>query len=175
MVWVSKLGASSTVAAWIGLTQVYFLYEKNVLWIRIISNFFVPSDKRPWWEVSIRRRICLSMQSMIATIFGLASVNFGSGPIRGVLIIRPHLIAHFWLGMYFKITEHCKWAKSKWQRLGLNQKTSPPSITLESLKWYMKCFIYWTADLKSSELWSSQLWTQFKQLRIDLFHNGDQI
>ena len=22
----------------------------------------------------------------------------------------------------------------------------------------MKCFIYWTADLKSSKLWSSQLW-----------------
>ena len=29
----------------------------------------------------------------------------------------------------------------------------------------MKCFIYWTADFKSSQLWSSQLWTQFKQLR----------
>ena len=25
----------------------------------------------------------------------------------------------------------------------------------------MKCFMYWTADLKSSKLWSSQLWTQF--------------
>ena len=33
------------------------------------------------------------------------------------------------------------------------------------VKWYMKYFIYWTADLKSSELWSSQLWTQFKLLR----------
>ena len=32
------------------------------------------------------------------------------------------------------------------------------------VRWYMKCFIYWTADLKSSKLWSSQLWTQFKQL-----------
>ena len=29
----------------------------------------------------------------------------------------------------------------------------------------MKCFIYWTADFKSSQIWSSQLWTQFKQLR----------
>ena len=28
------------------------------------------------------------------------------------------------------------------------------------------CFIYWTADLKSSELWSWQLRMQFKQLRI---------
>ena len=35
------------------------------------------------------------------------------------------------------------------------------------VKWYMKGFIYWTADLKSSKLWSSQLWTQFKQLRIE--------
>ena len=31
----------------------------------------------------------------------------------------------------------------------------------------MKCLIYWTADLKSSKRWSSQLWTQFKQLRIE--------
>ena len=29
-----------------------------------------------------------------------------------------------------------------------------------NVKWYMKCFIYRTADVKSSELWSSQLWTQ---------------
>ena len=35
------------------------------------------------------------------------------------------------------------------------------------VKWYMKCFMYWTADLKSSKLWSSQLWAQFKQLRIE--------
>ena len=27
------------------------------------------------------------------------------------------------------------------------------------VKWYMKCFIYWTADLKSSKPWSSQFWT----------------
>ena len=30
-------------------------------------------------------------------------------------------------------------------------------------KRYMECFIYWIADLKSSKVWSSQLWTQFKQ------------
>ena len=41
------------------------------------------------------------------------------------------------------------------------------------MKWYMKCFIYWTADLKSSELWSSQLWTQFKQLRIEAWKSQD--
>ena len=35
------------------------------------------------------------------------------------------------------------------------------------VKWYMKCFICWTADMKSNKLWSSQLWTQFKQLRIE--------
>ena len=40
-------------------------------------------------------------------------------------------------------------------------------------KWYMKCFIYWTADLKSSELWPSQLWTQFKQLRIETWKSQD--
>ena len=37
----------------------------------------------------------------------------------------------------------------------------------------MKYFIYWTADLKSSELWSSQLWTQFKQLRIEVWKSQD--
>ena len=37
----------------------------------------------------------------------------------------------------------------------------------------MKCFIYWTADLKSSKLWSSQLWTQFKQLRREAWKSQD--
>ena len=41
------------------------------------------------------------------------------------------------------------------------------------LKWYMKCFIYWTADMISSKLWSSQLWTQFKQLRIEAWKIKD--
>ena len=41
------------------------------------------------------------------------------------------------------------------------------------LKWYMKCFIYWTGDLKSSKQWSSQLWTQFKQLRIEAWKSLD--
>jgi len=38
-----------------------------------------------------------------------------------------------------------------------------------NVKLYLKCFIYWTADVKSSKLWSSQLWTQFMQLRIYCF------
>ena len=37
----------------------------------------------------------------------------------------------------------------------------------------MKYFIYWTGDLKSSELWSSQLWTQFKQLRLETWKSQD--
>ena len=41
------------------------------------------------------------------------------------------------------------------------------------VKWYIKCFIYWTADSKSSKLWSSQLWTQFKQLRLDAWKSQD--
>ena len=41
------------------------------------------------------------------------------------------------------------------------------------VKWYMKDFIYWTADLKSNELWSSQLWTQFKPLRIEAWKSKD--
>ena len=43
----------------------------------------------------------------------------------------------------------------------------------KGVKWYMKWFIYWTADLKSSKLWSSQLWTQFKQLRIEAWKSQD--
>ena len=41
------------------------------------------------------------------------------------------------------------------------------------VKWYMKCFIYWTADLKSSKAWSSQLWTQFKQLPKEAWKSQD--
>ena len=37
----------------------------------------------------------------------------------------------------------------------------------------MKYFIYWTADWKSSKLWSAQLWTQFKQLRIEALKSQD--
>jgi len=37
----------------------------------------------------------------------------------------------------------------------------------------MNCFIYWTADFKSSKLWSSQLWTQFKQLRMEAWKSQD--
>ena len=37
------------------------------------------------------------------------------------------------------------------------------------LKWYMKCFISWTADLKSSKPWSSQFWTQFKDVCAKFF------
>ena len=38
--------------------------------------------------------------------------------------------------------------------------------SIHCVKWYMKYFICWTADLKLSKLWLSQLRTQFKQLRI---------
>ena len=37
----------------------------------------------------------------------------------------------------------------------------------------MKYFIYWNADWKSSKLWSAQLWTQFKQLRIEALRSQD--
>jgi len=37
----------------------------------------------------------------------------------------------------------------------------------------MKYFIYWTADWKSSKLGSAQLWTQFKQLRIEAWKSQD--
>ena len=37
----------------------------------------------------------------------------------------------------------------------------------------MKCFIYWTADLKSSKPWSWQFWTQFKQLLAEAWKSQD--
>ena len=36
------------------------------------------------------------------------------------------------------------------------------------IKWYMKYFIYWTADLKSSKLWSSQLWINKTHVLLQL-------
>ena len=33
--------------------------------------------------------------------------------------------------------------------------------------------MFWTGDLKSSQLWSSQLWTQFKQLHIEAWKSQD--
>ena len=47
------------------------------------------------------------------------------------------------------------------------------SLIIIMVKWFMKCFLYWTADLKSSKLWSSQLWMQFKQLRIEAWKSQD--
>ena len=38
---------------------------------------------------------------------------------------------------------------------------------------HIKCFIYWTADLKSSKPRSSQLWTQIKQLRVEAWKSQD--
>ena len=47
------------------------------------------------------------------------------------------------------------------------------------MKWYMKCFIYWSVDVKSSKLRSSQLRTQFQQLRIEAwksqYFNGVEV
>ena len=36
----------------------------------------------------------------------------------------------------------------------------------ECWSYNMKYFIYWTADVKSSKLWSSQLWQQFMEFCI---------
>jgi len=36
----------------------------------------------------------------------------------------------------------------------------------ECWSYTMKYFIYWTADVKSSKLWYSQLWKQFMELCI---------
>ena len=37
----------------------------------------------------------------------------------------------------------------------------------------MKYFIYWISDVESSKLWSSQLWTQFIQLRREAWKRQD--
>jgi len=44
------------------------------------------------------------------------------------------------------------------------------------VKWYMKCFIYWTADLKSSKPWSSLRWSwlTWKRSFSHLFLNDSQ-
>ena len=66
-----------------------------------------------------------------------------------------------------------RWVKHLYPlELSSESVVGTPSRVLNR-KWYMKCFIYWTADLKSSKLWSSQLWTQFKQLRIEARKSQD--
>ena len=45
--------------------------------------------------------------------------------------------------------------------LGAGHLCVPRSPWGMNVKLYLKYFIYWTADVKSSKLWSSQLWTQF--------------
>ena len=45
--------------------------------------------------------------------------------------------------------------------LHLAVKWLKTSVQLTDMKWYIvKCFIYGTVDVKSSKLWSSQLWIQ---------------
>ena len=51
--------------------------------------------------------------------------------------------------------------------ISIVSRSSKRGPTMLGWKWYMNYFIYWTANLKSRELWSSQLWSQFKQLRIE--------
>ena len=41
------------------------------------------------------------------------------------------------------------------------------------VKWCIKYFICWNVDLKSSKLWSLQLWTQFKQLHTEAWKSQD--
>ena len=43
----------------------------------------------------------------------------------------------------------------------------PKEPVKNDVKLCMKYFIYWTVDVKSSKLWSLQLWTQFMQLCIN--------
>ena len=62
--------------------------------------------------------------------------------------------------------------QSQWWQQTEHHKYANLTAVLH-VKWYMKCFIYWTVDLKSSELWSSQLWTQFKQLRKEAWKSQD--
>ena len=55
----------------------------------------------------------------------------------------------------------------RWLTLGAGHLWVPMSPWGMDVKWYIKYFICWTADLKSIKLWSSQLWTKFKQLRTE--------
>ena len=62
---------------------------------------------------------------------------------------------------------HKKWNRTNLRVYSTTNKVIDIWNNISCVKWYMKCFKYWTADLKSSKLWTSQLWTQFKQLRIE--------
>ena len=58
-----------------------------------------------------------------------------------------------------KIEIHAPWP---WKNFTVFSEIHKSPFRVNGHNWYMKCFIYWTAGLKSTELWSSQLWTQFK-------------
>ena len=45
--------------------------------------------------------------------------------------------------------------------------------SINNVNLYIKYFIYWTADVKSCKLWSSQLWMQFMQLRMEAWKSQD--
>ena len=88
-----------------------------------------------------------------------------------------------WMNFRFEFL-HVVWIL--WEAISNTRKTNTSKLILKksrllpvffnpllSVKWYMKYFICWTADLKSSKLWSSQLWTQFKQLRIEAWKIQD--
>ena len=64
------------------------------------------------------------------------------------------------------------WEKNEFNEITLIFKMIKDAISF-LVKWYMKCFIYWTVDLKSSKLWWSQLWTQFKRSRIEAWKSQD--
>ena len=57
-------------------------------------------------------------------------------------------------------TVHLRFLMSPW---GMNENL------------YMKYFIYWTTDVKSSKLWSSQLWTQCNYAYRSLKNSGLQL
>ena len=56
----------------------------------------------------------------------------------------------------------------RWSFVGSNE---PVRNECEAI--YMKRFICRTVDVKSSKLWSLQLWTQFKQLHIEAWKSQD--
>ena len=102
-------------------------------------------------------------------------VNLGiySCAVNAFLEMSTHLfLPYLWslrirndfTDLLFNVCSH--YMSSSADSLLLREIREPVSPWGMDVKLYMKYFIYWTAHVKSSKLWSSQLWTQFMQLRI---------
>ena len=140
----------------------YIEVSTSFLWCRSNRN---PSNlpcKRPWTFSGVYTTIII----LVLKEAGLASW-WEHSPSTAVTEVQfPHSVSYVdWVSWWFSSLLREVFPRVlRFSPLIKNQH-----LTLFDLKLYMKCFIYWTAGLKLSKLWSSQI----KQLRIKAWKSQD--